>query len=155
MDVSESLIDHVIGLTYEQIPEDVVLAAKLAMLDTLGCMVAGANAPGCYELRGLVADWGGVAQGTVVGADRKAPCANAAFVNATAARALDFDPVWGDGRVVDGASVLVVFAVAEPAGVICGRALRAAVIAGEDLAVRVHMGMSGYHGFEPSGVTGM
>ena len=137
MDRSEILAEHVVALSFNDIPADVVSAAKLAVLDTLGCMVAGADASGCYELRSLVSDWHGAEQRSVIGATRKTPSPNAAFVNATAARALDIDPFWQPGVNVSAASVTAGFAVAESLGRTSGSDLLTAIVGGEDLAARV------------------
>jgi 2-methylcitrate dehydratase PrpD len=155
MDIVERLVRNVLDTEYEDIPEDTVEMTKLAILDTVGCMIAGAEAPGCGVLREQVLEWGGKKESTVIVFGDKVPCPNAAFVNSTMARAIDFDTVWERGLHMSAASVPTAFAVAEMGKGISGKKLLTAIIAGEDLAARVHLSTSDYDGFEPTGVCGI
>jgi 2-methylcitrate dehydratase PrpD len=53
------------------------------------------------------------------------------------------------------ASVPTAFAVAEMCKGISGKKLLTSIIAGEDLAARIHLSTSDYNGFEPTGVCGI
>jgi len=70
--------------------EIAVTRARAAVLDTLGCMLAGAGDPVAENVRRTVAQWGDGGC-TLVGADRRAPAPWAVLANGTAAHALDFD----------------------------------------------------------------
>lgn len=64
--------------------------ARNAVLDTVGCMLAGVHQPSARIARASVAGWGGGAA-VVVGTSLRLAAPWAAFANATAAHALDFD----------------------------------------------------------------
>jgi 2-methylcitrate dehydratase PrpD len=155
MDIIQKLIRNVLETDCEKLPSDAIEITKLSLLDTIGCIIAGASAPGCEALREQVLDWGGKKESTILVSGNKVPCPNAAFVNSTMARALDFDTVWERGLHMSAASIPTSFAVAEMCEGISGKELLTAIIAGEDLAARVHLSTSDYDGFEPTGVCGI
>jgi 2-methylcitrate dehydratase PrpD len=77
----------------EGVPEEAIVQGKRAVLDTLGVTLAGSR----QESARTVADWvreqGGRAAATVLGQGFRAPAADAALANGTAAHALDYDDV--------------------------------------------------------------
>jgi 2-methylcitrate dehydratase PrpD len=155
MDVMERLVKNVIEADYKDLPKDAINITKLAILDTLGCIIAGLAAPGCLSLREQVLEWGGKKESTVMLYGDKVPCPNAAFVNGTMARALDFDTTWVRGIHMSAASIPTAIAVAEMCQGVNGKDFLTAIIAGEDLAARIHFATSDYDGFEPTGVCGI
>ena len=46
MDIIERLVRNVLNTEFEDLPEESIEIAKLAILDTIGCIIAGAEAPG-------------------------------------------------------------------------------------------------------------
>jgi 2-methylcitrate dehydratase PrpD len=68
---------------------DVFDRARAAVIDTLGCMLAGANEEAPRRVRATISAWGGGPSSVVGGASAPAPWA--ALANGTAAHALDFD----------------------------------------------------------------
>lgn len=63
---------------------------ELSVMDWAACAIAGRNEPVAKAVRALVADEGGRAEATVIGA-RPAPARAAALVNGTVSHALDYD----------------------------------------------------------------
>jgi 2-methylcitrate dehydratase PrpD len=63
--------------------------ARGAVIDTLGCMLAGADEEAPRRVRATISAWGGGSSSVVAGASAAAPWA--ALANGTAAHALDFD----------------------------------------------------------------
>lgn len=155
MDILESLVKNVIDLRYEALPIDAVNITKLAILDTIGCIIAGSEAPGCLPIKEQVLEWGGKEESTIMIHGGKVPCPNAAFANSTMARALDFDTTWARGVHMSAASIPAAIAVAEMCQGVTGKDFLTAIIAGEDLAARIHFATSDYNGFEPTGVCGI
>jgi len=155
MDILERLVKNVMETDYKDLPSDAISITKLAILDTIGCMVAGFAAPGCSPVREQVLEWGGKKESTVMVHGDKVPCPNAAFVNSTIARALDFDTTWARGIHMSAASIPSAVAVAEMCQGVNGKDFLTAIIAGEDLAARIHLATSDYNGFEPTGVCGI
>ncbi len=120
--------------------------ARLAVLDTLACMLAGADDEAAVRARRAVAAWGAGAS-TVVGTDAHAAAPWAALVNGTAAHALDFDdydlPTSGHPSAV---LVPALLALAEERGA-SGRALLDAYLVGLEVMTRIGeaVNMSHYH----------
>lgn len=155
MELMQRLARNVLKTEYQDLPRESIDITKLAILDTFGCIIAGATAPGCNSVRELVLDWGGKKESTIMIYGDKVSCPNAAFVNSTMARALDFDSTWMQGMHMSAASIPTALAIAEMCNGIDGRDFLTCIIAGEDLAARINLATSGYNGFEPTGVCGI
>jgi 2-methylcitrate dehydratase PrpD len=155
MGIEEKLVKNALKIDYTDLPRGDSDMTKLGILDTIGCMIAGAMAPGCNSVREQVVSWGGKPESTIMVFGSRVPCPNAALVNGTMARALDFDSTWVRGLHMSAASIPAALAVAEMRGGVSGKELLTAVMAGEDLAARVHLATSDYGGFEPTGVCGI
>lgn len=144
MSIAEELVTNVIATTYAAIPKEAVARAKWRIIDTLGCMIAGANAPGCRGAVDMVRSWGGTGQSTIFSHGLRAPAHNAAMLNSLMARSFDFEPVEAEGETksspahISGTTVPTAVTVAEWRGA-SGKDLLAALIVGDDLAARVAM----------------
>ena len=57
MTIAETLAERVAAVTFESLPADAVHWAKVAILDTVGCILAGANEP-CAQIIGRQATIG-------------------------------------------------------------------------------------------------
>src|SRR5207248_3175504 len=75
---------------------EVVEAAKLHLLDTLGCGYAASALGIATEGRTAMAELGGEPQASVIGHDGALPAPNAAFANAMLCHGLDFDDTHSD-----------------------------------------------------------
>ena len=105
-----------------------------------------------------MAELGGEPQATVIGLESGLPAANAAFANGMLCHGLDFDDTHSD-------SVSHVSAVVTPASLAAGEAVGAsgrdvltAIVAGNEVVIRVGMAASGrFHtrGFHPTAVCGI
>ena len=91
MSTEEKLADYLSSTTYDDLPPEVTLASKKSIMDTLGVSLAGSSASGVKEIASLVKEWGGKPESTVFLYQAMVPAHEAALVNATMARALDFD----------------------------------------------------------------
>jgi 2-methylcitrate dehydratase PrpD len=146
------------NLAFEDIPPEVVDAAKLHLLDVLGCGYASSALDTATEGRTAMAELGGEPQASVIGYDGALPAPNAAFANAMLCHGLDFDDTHSDSvshvsAVVGPASL----AAAEAAGA-DGRELITAIVGGNEVVTRVGMGASGaFHkrGFHPTAICGI
>jgi 2-methylcitrate dehydratase PrpD len=152
------LAEFTTSLAYERIPDEVVKAAKLHVLDTLGCGLA-AHALGiALEGRTTMAELGGEPQASVIGLDGWLPSPNAAFANAMLCHGLDFDDTHSDS--VSHVSVVVcpaAIAAGEAQGA-TGRELLAAIVGGNEVVTRIGMAASGaFHsrGFHPTAICGI
>ncbi len=80
----------------DDVPTDVVQQAKACILDSIGCMIAGAATPPCLTVLDVLGQHG---PGTIVvpGTGRTLSLLGAAYMNAQAANALDFDDSFRSG----------------------------------------------------------
>lgn len=111
------------------LPRDVEDAAKVALMDTLGCALAGFPEQAAALARDHVADMGARPAATVWGSVLRTAPAEAAFVNAVATHVLDFDDTLATLRGHASAPTLAVaLAVAEQTGASAKAALLAYAI---------------------------
>jgi 2-methylcitrate dehydratase PrpD len=155
---AERLAAWGLGLRYEDIPQEVVDAAKLHFLDTIGCGLAAHALGVATEGRTMVAEQAGTPDATVIGLDRALPGASAAFANAMLCHGLDFDDTHPASVAHVSAVVTpVALAAAEVAGK-GGRDLITAVVLGNETVIRVGMAApSKFHarGFHPTSICGI
>jgi 2-methylcitrate dehydratase PrpD len=150
---TEGLIDYVFSARYEDLPDEVALAAKRLIMNTLGAIIGGSGAHGVKEIAGFVKEWGGKQEATIFLYSSKVPAHEAVLVNATMARALDFDEFNLQTGMHTGATVVpVTLAAAELCGNVTGKELIAAVVVAAEVMCRMRLvpdfciGVSGWAG---------
>ncbi|MFB0558911.1 MAG: MmgE/PrpD family protein, partial [Dehalococcoidales bacterium] len=156
--VTEALIANVLNTRFEDIEHGVVDNTKRRILDTIGCAIGGARAPGNAELIELVKSLGGKTEATILADGAKGPVHDVAMVNCVLCRSFDRGPLTlvidGDGRpgttYIDDKPIrrfahhttettaLTALAVGESKG-INGKELITALVVGDDLAARLHI----------------
>jgi 2-methylcitrate dehydratase PrpD len=138
----EKLVANVLETRFENFDRSTVENARARVIDVLGCLIGGANAPGNSELTDLVRDWGGKEEATILVHGGKAPAHNVAMVNSIMARSFDFEPVSPlvDGTSmpghISGTTVMTAMTMGE-AKDISGKELITALLVGDDVASRV------------------
>jgi 2-methylcitrate dehydratase PrpD len=136
-DASRLLSEIAVETKLADIPDHTLQAARLDLLDTLGCALAGWSAMGVREIRELMIEQGGRTQATVWGTSAKIPASQAAFTNAIASHALDFDDNH-PGVLHTGASVIpAALASAEAQSVSDLEEILAAIVVGTEVADRL------------------
>jgi 2-methylcitrate dehydratase PrpD len=91
--IIEAWAKHIVKTPFETFNAETVEYAKNRIIDMVGCIIGGANAPGCAMIRDLVKGWGGKKQATILLHGIKTPAYNAALVNAIMGRSFDFGPI--------------------------------------------------------------
>lgn len=91
MNVTALLAEFVTKSSPEDYPEAAAEAARRAILDCLGVMIAGSIEPAARILQHVAQGEGGAPLCTIVGTGRRTGALWAALCNGTAAHALDFD----------------------------------------------------------------
>src|SRR2546426_11015020 len=91
--VIEQLATYASGETFDKLPDATVRAARRAILDTLGVMLAGSVEVTAARVRALIAHRRGGEEATIVGTPLRGSVEDAALANGTAAHALDYDDV--------------------------------------------------------------
>ena len=88
MTIAETLATRIAGVSYDGLPDEARHWAKVAIMDTVGCILAGAEEP-CARIAGRVAAIGGANGPCVVfGTSHRVGPMDAASINGTAAHAL-------------------------------------------------------------------
>ena len=154
---SQTLAEFVAGMRFEDLPRDVIAAAKRHLLDAVGVAIAAADAGVDSPVVDMVRSWSGAHEASIIAYDFGAPAAMAALANGALAHALDFDDTHLESVVHPSAVIMpVTFAVAEETAS-DGRALLAAAVAGYEVATRVGAAAPGrFHarGLHTTGICG-
>lgn len=144
------LADFVASIDFAGLPADLVRRITRQCLDLTGVALAGSGEPAVQAIRQL-ADAAGTA--SVWGSAGTVRAADAAFVNAAAGHALDYDDMWLPGAHPSAPTFPAAFAVAE-VNRTSGRELIAAQAAGYEVMGRLHSAVSGRFGWHPTAVFG-
>jgi len=134
----EQLLDFGLGLREADLPAAVRERTRLAILDTLAATLAGHRGESVHEITGLVSDWGGAPQATLLATGARVPLPAAVLANGTMARAMDLDDVHEQNTChVNVTTVMAALGVAEARGPVNGCDFMAAVAAGSELICRL------------------
>jgi 2-methylcitrate dehydratase PrpD len=156
---STQLASFVSDLTFSDIPPTIVNKAKAALLDTIGCAIAGIDSEATRAALSVVRALGGTSESSILGYSEKTSSANAAFINAIMAKCYDFDgpQIGGHGSPI---VIPVSLALTERA-TLSGQDLITGVVAGVEVMGRVakalgpeHQVLHGFHRTATSGVFG-
>lgn len=157
--LSEQLSRNLAALTIEQIPTEVVDAAKLHILDSVGCLLAGSRLePGrlAYGLAASLSIRNG--DSTLFGTKQRASYLDAVQAMATATHCGELDDIHGGAATCIGAMIVpALLATAEKHGG-SGRQFLAAAVAGYETTARIGLSIDAptlfAHGWWPSTVCG-
>lgn len=156
--IAQKLATRIAAVSYDGLPDDARHWAKVAIMDAVGCTLAGASEP-CAQIAGKVAAIGGASGPCVVfGTAHRVGPMDAASINGTAAHALDYDDCSDTLGGHPSAPILpALFALAEtrPAN---GRDFIAAYVAGWETETRIARGVNFYHyekGWHPTATLGV
>ncbi|MSP39595.1 MAG: MmgE/PrpD family protein [Deltaproteobacteria bacterium] len=135
---SEQLAAYLAALRFEQIPVDVIDAAKLHILDSLGCLLAGSRLePGRLAYNLAVATSGTSANhnATLFGTTSRVSLLDAVPAMAAAAHCGELDDIHGGAATCIGAMIVpALLAMAEKYGGSGARFLEAAIVGYETIA---------------------
>lgn len=93
MSLTNRIAEYITTTGLEDFPPDAIDAAKAAIIDCLGCALAGSIEPLADVLCNYVNDLGGKPSATVIGRGFKTTALEAALVNGAMSHALDYDDV--------------------------------------------------------------
>ena len=158
MTIATTLAGRIAAVSFDALPPDAIHWAKVAVLDTVGCILAGAHEP-CATIIGRQATIGTTGgQCLVFGHDRRVGPLEAAVINGTAAHALDYDDCSDTLGGHPSAPILpALFALAETLGS-NGRDFLAAYVAGWEAETRIARGINFHHyekGWHPTATIGV
>jgi 2-methylcitrate dehydratase PrpD len=154
MSLVSRLAVFVAELRFEQVPQAVRAKLRHHVLDSLGVICAGLNAPESRAVRDFAAARPGRGEAALIGCGARALAADAAFVNTFHGRIHTFDDTFEAGPVHPGTCVVsAALAAAEACGA-PGRRLLEAMLAGYEVSIRVCAAAGPGHyaaGFHPTG----
>lgn len=147
------------ALRFEQLPAEVVGKAKLSILDTLGCCIFGALLPLMKKLAAMAVGEGGAPAAAVFGMPLRTSASMAALVNGAGAHAFQLDEIHLESTLHPGSLALpAAFALAEADKTVSGRDLITAIVAADEVGIRVGLAAKGgmfKTGFHNQGTTGV
>ncbi len=158
MTLTEALSE--LAIEAREIPASAERAALKMTLDTLGCALAGRNAPGVPEVVEQLRAWGGAEEASVLVRGDRMPTPNAAFANSVMIHALDYDDVYIPGTLHIMSVVLPAALAAADMADATGRELLEAVTVGVEVAGRPatwcknHSSRPASHAFLPTSMFG-
>jgi 2-methylcitrate dehydratase PrpD len=157
METTERLASFVAETRFETLSAEVVTAARRAILDTLGVVLAGAGEGGSRILLDAIGATSGAGAASIFGTSLRASPSQAALANGALGHALDFDDVNVNLRGHPSIPVLpAVLAMAEPRGS-GGREALAAFVVGFEVECKLGraLGVSSYaRGWHATSVVG-
>lgn len=92
--VTLRLADWAAGLRYEDLPPEVVTAAKRFLLDSAGCALGGLSQPDCRIALEVLREVAGRGPATVLGTGEKLDPVSAALANSLLIRVLDYNDIY-------------------------------------------------------------
>ncbi|TMK53725.1 MAG: MmgE/PrpD family protein [Actinobacteria bacterium] len=134
---SQQMAEFVAGLRFDDLPPDVVAAARRHMLDAVGVALAASALGAGGPVIEMTRSWAGARESSVIGYDFGAPAPWAALANGTLTHALDYDDTHVESVVHPSAFVVpAAIAVGEEIGA-SGRDIVTAAVAGYEVATRI------------------
>ena len=154
---TRAIAEFAVGLSYDDLPPEVISDAKRCILDSLGCGVFGAQRPWTQSVARVVERLETSQKASAWGSKQKADPLGAAFINGTAAQGFELDDCHDQSMSHYGAGVIpAVLAAAEGFGTFDGKQLILATVVGYELGTRIGNTVSphAFHrGFHPCGLT--
>jgi 2-methylcitrate dehydratase PrpD len=149
---------RITAMRYETLPAEAVHWAKIAIIDTLACALAGAHEEAPRIAEKVAATYGGAGPALLWGTHRRMSALDAAIINGTAGHALDYDDV--NNTIGGHPSVPIlpaIIALGEMLGS-SGKDLLLAYITGFETQARIGSAVNVYHyrkGWHPTATLGV
>ncbi|HXF55593.1 MAG TPA: MmgE/PrpD family protein [Hyphomicrobiaceae bacterium] len=146
LDITKNLCTFLSSVTYEDLPEAAVHAARRGVLDWLGCALAACRDPKIEVTLSVLKAAGTSRQASVIGRDLKLGLLEAPLVNGQMGHLLDFDDTHMGGVVLHTSSpVLPALLALSEMRTVSGRELIAAYAVGFEAGVRVGKASPAHH----------
>ena len=140
--LTDTICEHLAGLTFDDLPQASVTAAKHVLLDAVGVML-GASGP-VKEIRPFIALARSMGDGSsqILGTPYRVPASAAALANGSMMHALDFEDTYDIVPGHPNASLVpALLALVQARNPINGRCFLTALVAGCDLACRMGLAL--------------
>ncbi|HEV7804054.1 MAG TPA: MmgE/PrpD family protein [Burkholderiales bacterium] len=156
--ITTQLVDRILALRYDALPQQAIEIARQVTLDGLAVMLAGSTEPlgvGRISIE-YVKAMGGAPQASVIAGGFKTSMPNAAYANGTMAHALDFDNTWYPLNHPTSPTLPAILAIAEHES-LSGAKVIEAIVAAFEVQGRLRLAATGMEtgsGFHKPGMTG-
>ena len=124
------------SLLFSQLEEEIIDKAKICLMDAIGAILGGQNLRAVKIVQRYGVNHSGNQMATIIGVNRKAALEHAAFVNASAAAALDIDDCQLLCLGHPGAVVVPAALSSAEAMKVSGKTLIVALVVGYEIATR-------------------
>jgi 2-methylcitrate dehydratase len=133
--LTRQLADHAVSLTYDRIPAAILVRARQSLIDSIGCALGGRDCEAA-RIAGNLATGSAPLHyaGRILGSTARATAGDAAFINTTMIRYLDFNDAWHAGHPSDMLGGLLALAEAADAG---GKRLLTALVVAYETVFRL------------------
>ena len=155
---TRALAEYIAGLSYRDIPPEVISHIKFSFIDSLGCALFGSRLPWGKIITSFTKELG-QGKGALIWADgAEVPSTSAPLANGTFIHSFEMDDLHRVGVIHPGSEAIpAADALVRYAGGVNGKRLLTAVVAGYEVGCRV--GMTGgaaqlRRGFHPSATSG-
>lgn len=150
MDVTAMIADFVEAMKFEDLPTPAIATAKIALRDCLGVALAGSQDECAKICAAIARSDQGSGESTVIGQDFRTPAQQAAWINGTAAHALDFDHSFSLMGQPTAPIIPAIFSLGDALGV-SGKQLIEAYVAGFEVTGKLAFALrnaseGGWHG---------
>lgn len=135
--LSQQLGSYIAALNFNDLPSEVVVAARTAVMDWLGSVVGGSTEEPARITARVVRESGGNPQATLIGFDTKTSALGAALVNGASCHILELDDLHRKSILHAAAPVISAAAAASEMAGLSGRDFITAVVAGYETGIRV------------------
>ena len=161
MELTKKIAEYVVNTSLEDFPPEAIVAAKAAIIDCLGCALAGSKEPLADILADYLTGLGGKPAATVIGRGFKTSAPEAGLINGAMSHALDYDDITFITKTHPSAVLIpAALPVAEEVGA-SGRDMLLAYLVGFEVACAVGDAISpayyddlGWHPTGPLGTLG-
>ncbi len=92
--ISLRLAEWAHGLKFEDVPAEVIVAAKRILLDSIACCLGGYHSHDSQVMRKVIDGLGGKPESTILGSAVKTNSYNAALMNAIQIRSMDYNDIY-------------------------------------------------------------
>ncbi|MCH7732639.1 MAG: MmgE/PrpD family protein [Candidatus Marinimicrobia bacterium] len=92
--ISRKIARFAIGLSYSDLPEEVIHEVKRYLYDSIGCAYGGYHTKDVNIIRDIYSGMAGSEEATVIGFGDKLPAVNITLINSLMIRALDFNDIY-------------------------------------------------------------
>lgn len=135
--LSAELARYISELKYEDLPGEVVDAARIAVMDWLGSTLAGSKEEPAQMAAAIITRAGGHPRATLIGLDRKSSALNAALLNGLSCHILELDDLHRSSILHPSAPIISAAAAAIEELEKGGQDFITALVAGFEVGIRI------------------